>query len=59
MDKKIKKIYAGNNHSMAIGKGFEVYVWGDGEYGQLGKLLTKSDSPIKVECLSKWEIVSG
>ena len=58
-NKKINKIYAGNNHSMAIGANCEVFVWGDGESGQLGRSLTKSDTPIQVDDLSKFEIKSG
>jgi len=58
-NKKIIKIYAGRNHSMAIGQNNEVYVWGDGEFGQLARSLTKSDTPIQVDDLIKYEIKSG
>jgi len=53
------KVYAGNNHSMAIGGNFEMYVWGDGESGQLGKNISMSESPIQIDEINKFEIRSG
>ncbi len=59
IDKKFTKIYCGYGHCMAIGKDREVYTWGDGSKGQLGKGLGDSSEPSVVDGLSGKEIIKG
>jgi alpha-tubulin suppressor-like RCC1 family protein len=54
------KIYSGNFHSMAISKDvFEVYTWGDGSKGQLGRRGEMSAEPDIVEELTGKDIIKG
>lgn len=60
IDKKFNKIYCGYGHSMAIAKNiYEVYTWGDGSKGQLGKGSSDFADPSVVEELSGRGIVKG
>lgn len=58
-DRKFSKIYVGFEHSMAISKNNEIFVWGDGESGQLGRHLYKSDEPLTVDDLMGREVIKG
>jgi len=44
---KIKKIFCGSNHTMAINENDELYVWGGNDYGQFG--LGGSSSPNEIK----------
>lgn len=57
--RKFSKIYAGFEHSMAISNSHEIFVWGDGESGQLGSLLHKCNEPLIVDDLMGRDIVKG
>jgi len=60
IDKKFEKIYCGYGHSMAIAKDIhEVYTWGDGSKGQLGKGNNEFCDPSVVDELSGRDIVKG
>jgi hypothetical protein len=57
-DKKIKKIYAGYAHSMAIAEGAGiVFVWGDGKAKQLP--IQNSDTPFLITELNGKDIIKG
>jgi alpha-tubulin suppressor-like RCC1 family protein len=58
-DRKVNKIYAGYAHSMAITKTYEIFVWGDGKMGQLGRSLRKAEEPLSVDDLSGRDVVKG
>ena len=54
------KIYAGSAHSMAISCDvFEVYTWGDGSKGQLGKRGEMCFEPGIVDDLCGKDIIKG
>lgn len=60
IDKKFVKIYCGYGHCMAIENDtHEVYTWGDGSKGQLGKGLGDSSEPSVVDELSGKDIIKG
>ena len=48
--REIKKISAGDSHSLAIDKSGNLWVWGDNSFGQLGK-GTKDDisAPLQIK----------
>ena len=59
-DLKFRKIYCGYAHSMAIAKGVnQVYTWGDGSKGQLGKRSSEINDPSEVDDLTGIEILKG
>ncbi len=58
-DRKINKIYAGYSHSMAITKTSEIFVWGDGKLGQLGRAITSSNEPLAIDDLSGRDVIKG
>lgn len=60
LDKKFSKIYCGYGHSMSIAKDInEVYTWGDGSKGQLGKRGEDFSEPSVVDELSGRDIIKG
>ena len=60
IDKKFVKIYCGYGHSMSIAKDInEVYTWGDGSKGQLGKRGEDFSEPSVVDELSGRDIIKG
>lgn len=58
-DRKVNKIYAGYEHSMAISVVHEIFVWGAGKSGQLGRILDKSDEPLAIDDLAGREVIKG
>jgi alpha-tubulin suppressor-like RCC1 family protein len=59
-DRKFVRVYAGYSHSMAIAKEIqEVYTWGDGSKGQLGRRVTECFEPAIVDELSGRDICKG
>lgn len=58
-DKKFKKIYCGYAHSMTISNENEVYTFGDGSKGQLGKVNSDYSNPSTVDELMGKDIVKG
>jgi alpha-tubulin suppressor-like RCC1 family protein len=58
-DRKINKIYSGYSHSMAITKTSEIFVWGDGKLGQLGRAITSSNEPLAIDDLSGRDVIKG
>ena len=58
-DAKIAHVYAGYDHSMAIGINHEVFVWGDGSKGQLGRDSKMSNKPIQVVELINYYVNNG
>jgi alpha-tubulin suppressor-like RCC1 family protein len=62
-DRKIRKVYAGYSHSMAITASHEVYVWGDGKKGQTCQINSNEgnyvDQPRAIDELSGREVIQG
>jgi len=59
-DTKIKTIYAGFQHSMAITNiSFQVFVWGDGTSGQLGFKKNSAFEPVVLNSLIGKDIIKG
>ncbi|KAJ3434582.1 regulator of chromosome condensation [Anaeramoeba flamelloides] len=58
MNKKIRKVACGSNHTLALTYDGEVYSWGRGQDGQLGHgNLSQSLTPRKIEAISKAGII--